>query len=422
MPVYAQKQILRPPSTSTPELQLEDAENVRNRYPQTNKENRINWALACGSAAKFLLEADDTKERNIKNGYIPDRSHKDLEIYLFGDENLKGKAKNPLDIFGVNFFGPLQTVDYSMKEEPEFSFFVEALKGYYFGFVSPKENDIVQLKLDNKKFYSLSPEFIIASKLFSTKGIREGVDDKDSLNLLRKFDTDNKYLTDLIKTTKYNFIGEDEVNNLEELLKSGDFFKIVTNNIKAQYSKSGLDIEEMPYNCLVSLLDYLPEYFIVSRQSNKKLNEHLNWFIENLYLKYCSEPKTAKTNTMYLIQNFNPDYIDKIIHNMNRGDKDEENLRLLKLITAVIRFKPGNVSEVNKILTRLSDIINMQEIPPEESSNIFFSIAESMIYTPFINVKQAKYSAELDKIILSKNTNEEFYNFIDKLKSDRWIK
>ena len=160
--MYAQKQILRPPSTSTPELQLEDAENVRNRYPQTNKENRINWALACGSAAKFLLEADDTKERNIKNGYIPDRSHKDLEIYLFGDENLKGKAKNPLDIFGVNFFGPLQTVDYSMKEEPEFSFFVEALKGYYFGFVSPKENDIVIEEKGVKLF--MNPESIAFMK------------------------------------------------------------------------------------------------------------------------------------------------------------------------------------------------------------------------------------------------------------------
>lgn len=368
-------------------LELKDVLNIRNRYPQTKRNGQVNWAVAGGGAAKFLLDADKVKQRKIKNPNIKDgRKHKDLEVYLFGEENLKGKSKNPLDIFGVNFFGPLIHLDYSDNESwLGRGFFIEALKGFYYGFPLPTEQDAVKTRVNNKGIYTLSPEFIIASKLFGVKGLREGIDDVDSLNLLKKFYVDKEKLEQLAKLSKFSFIGKDEISNLEELVESKDYYEVVADRIKQKYSESGLDLEDMSYDCLASLLEHSPESF-KSFQTEEKLYSELRHFAEE-FRDRSSNKSEKEMSIIYLLKPFNPNFLHTINSPFTKGYKEDIYIKLLQCINSAIAKKIGYVSELSKVLSQFDDITM-------EDNLKILDTAHEIIGSDYINIHLSKYQGE----------------------------
>lgn len=384
-------------------LVLEDIDNIRKRYPQRNRgSDKINWVVACGGATKFLLDAYKVEGREIRDSTINDeRNHKDLEIYLFGKENLRGKSRNPLDIFGLDFWGPLKRINYNKKDVPYYGFYVEVMNRYYFGFLLPQEKDVVEAKVDGRRIHTLSPEFIIASKLFSTRGIREGIDDEDALKLLQKFHLDNKYLLKLVKSSKFNFLGKDEVDNLEGLLESGDFFNIITNKIRERYSNSGLEIEEMPYNCLVNLLNHNPEYF------KKEINEnHLDWFSDVLYINDESNQDDKirkKMNVNYLLRSLNPELIEKAINLYDCRRREKYPIKwLMSIVHRIKDFNYGYSSELNQTIQNLKVVCKKIGIPEGFYTTMYINMmTENIVLSAYHNVQLAKYSTRLEKMMRS---------------------
>lgn len=383
-----------------PGLVIDDLANIRKRYSQTDKKTgKANWAVACGGAAKFLLDANSVRGREFKNPEVTDkRRHKDLEIYLFNDNVLK-TSKNPLDLYYVEFWGPLKEVDYSQETIPA-GFYVETLRGYYFGFQLPTEKDVVQLSIGNKVPYNgLSPEFVIASKLFHTRPTREE-DEEDSLNLLEKFCIDNQRLSELIKSTKFrDVVREDEIRHLDEFLLSGDYHEKLSERIRELYSESGLDVENMDFNCLVTLLDYKPESF---RDINE---EQIDYFIRNSHSSSKDQAET-RLNLRYLLQNFSPRRVQNNLENMNHG--------IVKHLLS--RSAVGLSSELNQVLTKFRDTATRIGISENEIGYGTQMIAENILgrehLNQWVNVQLARYAVELDKINHSKNMKKEFDKFV----------
>lgn len=259
MMAMAFRQILEPPRTS--ELCLEDVLNLRKRYPQRKRGKTLNWAVACGSAVKFLLDADRVQGSIASDrSVVDDRVHKDLEIVLFTEDALKHRDKNPHDLFGVDFWGPLQDVDYDQPSKNH-GIYIEALRDHYFGFQpTPTTKDTLDVYLGGNRFTVLSPEFLIASKLFSTIGIREGRDDVDVMKLLQKFKIKQDYLADLLSQTKFKeIVTREDLSNLEQEIKSGKLVEKIFDKVTKKYASSvPEDLESMPYNNWVSLLNFLP--------------------------------------------------------------------------------------------------------------------------------------------------------------------
>ncbi len=390
-------------------LGLKDFENVRHRYPQ-KPYGELGWVVACGAASKFMLDADEIKERETRNHEIRDaRKHKDLEIYLFGEEGLKGSSRYPLEIFGVDFWGPLHELDYSEAHAPNHWFYVEALKEYYYGFRLPSSDDIVTLKMDNKRILSLSPEFIVASKLFHTRGVRKGVDDTDALNLMKKFHLDREYLLQLVADSKFAFVGSDVIANLERLLESGELFSTLSKMIRKRYSKSRLDIGKMGYNSLASLLDYSPKSLGV--------DELKEMYITGVIAKPPLQEDVAQQTELALTY---------ALQHLPAPAYSDEAYMLAKGVVYRSLSDPhgtiGVTSEMNRVLTKLDKTMGNLGLPQELRDDISLKIAKSIIGSLYANVKLARYSTEIEKMSQANNLDKEFSSFIKNLMNTGWIK
>ena len=386
-----------------PELNYEDFENIKKRYFQTSKDSKrkiINYIFAGGGCVKLLLDADKVSEVAIKKSSILDqRKHKDLEIYAFNDI-FGNKNPNPHDICGINFYGPPFKLNYEDSLVQKCGIYLEILRGYYFDFLTPKQEDVRKVLKERKIYFTTSPEFLIASKIMSSNGLREDIDNKDAENLVTKFKINERYLRSIAKSTDFNqVLKEEDISDLEKRLKDKTFFRDIENRIKERYHETIPLIEQIPYSELISLLKFTPEELKLSEEEDCFLKEIIGKELKitkNGMEVYCftESERHAIYNlcSIYILQYapFNDSttkFISTSLPEILLGDEH----RAISLCVGI-----------NKVLSLLKNIHKPEE-EPELYSGLTNSIIADISTTPYMHVKIARYKKILTETLKTGN-------------------
>ncbi len=361
-----------------PTLRYDDFENIKRRYPQRGSDGTINYAFAGGGAAMLLLDADQVGGRNFKGISIDDgRNHKDLDIAAFNSVFGSRKNKNRHDVYGVNFGGPLLNLDYEEGEIPRHGIYVEVLRGTYFGFKVPTADDTVIAIKDNKKYITLSPEFVAASKVMGAQGFREGIDDVDARALLQKFDINKDYLVQLARQSEFSsIVPEVELPILENLILSGDFYQRTKNRIIERYQQEIPFASQIPYCELVNLLKFISGENVI----NDKQREFMN-------LSTSDDP-VDKLCTVLLLKyhsHYDPESLGHALHTVSK---------LCRESRTSTHWAVAFTTELNKLVAQVEQVYKHRKF----QSDIATQILDGLLDTPFLHVKISQYQQELEKI------------------------
>jgi len=205
-------------------LSLDDVDNLKKRFPMATPE-AINWVVAGGGAVKFLLTANFVHRHGNNLPFVESlRDHKDLDIYVFQSENSCWKIRYPLEIIGTFWGNTYKQFNYNERDIDFSQFFIELLTAYYYGFPIPElQQDTTSLLIDDNHLFTLTPEYLIASRLFNARGIRKGIDDVDVKALIGKFHIDVSRIHQIVKKGSFPFFTEEMIR---EILQSGNFTSI----------------------------------------------------------------------------------------------------------------------------------------------------------------------------------------------------
>ncbi len=406
------------------DLCLDDVLNVRKRYGSQSEGDRIKWAVLGGGAVKFLLDADHVEGRETQNQHIHDgRQHKDLDLYLFGDENLKGLAYLPLEVFAVDNLGPLRRLNYHRVKVPKNSFFVETARGYNFGFQTPSQEDIVAVDIESERIYTVSPEFAIASRLFDTSGLRhtdEGrIDEEDAEKLYDKFRIQSREVRRLQMATPFSFLPEEFVYALPSHLRERTFEPTVAAAIKTKYRNSGLDLEQMTYNELVSLLNYSPMGF-----QNDINQDHFRVIVERMQ----DGPSNQKPGTLlavrYLLGSLSQDLVEGAIHEyFHSGVPNPTNFRKIMIMMNAVRVCSNPLSVGSRAAQVMRKYKHQGEIVGYDGFNpLVVDVGRGLLTAPFYNVRLALFEERLKESQRVPDPVTGFSLQIGKLYSEGWMK
>ena len=362
-----------------PTLRYDDFENIKRRYPQRGSEGTINYAFAGGGAAMLLLDADHVEDRNFKDISVGDgRNHKDLDIAAFNSVFGIRKNKNRHDVYGINFGGPLLDLDYGESEIPCHGIYVEVLRGTYFGFKVPTTDDTVIAIKDNKKYITLSPEFVAASKTMGAQGFREGIDDVDAHALLARFNIDKKYFAQLALQSEFRPILEDQNgDNLESNIFSGEYYQLVKKKIIERYKPEIPFVEQIPYDGLVTLLKFEPGDIVTNDEQRRFISESV-----------ASDPLYRLCMTQLL--KYNSIYEKKSLEKAVEMVDGQLIVRNRAATHRVIAF----TTELNKLISTVEQVYKNKKF----QSDIATQILNGLFDTNFLHVKISQYQKELEKI------------------------
>lgn len=258
---------LTPPKL--PELKYSHIRRITKMVPQV-EQGDINYIIAGGGSVMLLLEAAEVENYELtKQRSKHKRRHKDLELYMFkpvfGD--------NPHDLLALDE-GKLHYLDYTEEPPIGVDLMVEVLNRSYFDFLTPGIDDTTEiLTSSGKTFETLRPEFVIASKLFSANGLRQGIDDLDSLALMRRFRLDGDYMDSLIRESEFGKVFEYD-EDLVDLVETGKFKNMVSEKIDRIYEGQVPEIRNLTYNEKVSVLRYTPEELSLTDEEKKLISSH----------------------------------------------------------------------------------------------------------------------------------------------------
>ena len=237
----------------------DDFENLSRRYPQIVS-GKIRWAVGGGAGVSILLDAQEVEKRKFRNDDIHDRrAHKDIEMVLF-EPILGEKNPNRHDVFGIDNDSDLQSVDYGDHSAPEYGIWVEALRGYYMGFTPPTKCDVTMAILNENRYVTLSPEYLIASKLFSANGQRD-IDTSDALLLMERLEVRKDTIRRILNESLFKaYVPKDGLEELEKGLENGSLFKSIRQRVQEKYSASVLlPLENIDYSSLITMIRWKPE-------------------------------------------------------------------------------------------------------------------------------------------------------------------
>ncbi|MFC1697784.1 hypothetical protein ACFL1H_05600 [Nanoarchaeota archaeon] len=374
-----QKQVtIQTTSDGTPILNDEDIDNVKKRYPQNSHEN-INYAFACGTASYILLQANKVEGYKLKDiNPIEDRNHKDIELFAFNNY-FKYLNPNPLDVCGYTYYGPIKQCNYNILDYYKYGIFVEMLNNFYFDYVVPTKDDITVATIKRKKFNVIKPEFLIASKIFNSDGIREGTDDFDTKALLKKFDINYKYLREIIKKSDFNKIWPFQIINLDDEMDN-DLFPTIKNKIIDLYKDVCPFIKKLDYNHLTTLLKFEPE--------------SLKLFYKNKQHKYRYMKKfdNPKQNNLYNLSSF---YLKD---HMLKNDRVEAlyDGRIKELASSTNDNGLRAVIAIRQIMD-----LYKRYLPPDAPNSLMIDraldVGKQVFGHPFLNVKTAQLKHELER-------------------------
>ncbi len=195
-------------------LDFEDVQNVARRLlPWPSSDGLPGWVIAGGGAVKFLLASTHTSGYTLDQpGFISSgRTHKDLDLVVFKPELCRKPLSLRHEIFQTICGGPFRRCAYH-RAEPDYSgFFVEVLHHWYFGFPPPLQGDVALTTTEDGPLWTLSPEYIVASRLFDVRGIRHGEDDEDVRRLRAKYRLDYETIFSIVQRGSFAFLEKSAV-------------------------------------------------------------------------------------------------------------------------------------------------------------------------------------------------------------------
>lgn len=260
---------LLPPETPT--LRYTHIEEVVKLFPQ--QENGVlNYVVAAGGAVMLLCEAHEVNGYKVIDKTANNRRlHKDLELYAFNSV-FGALNPNPHDLVKLFSDNTLHKMSYKEEEgevkfgAKDFTLIIEILRGSYYDSPIPKEEDTVLITTEmGNHFFTLRPEFLIATKLFSANGLRKGLDDQDALALLKRFKLDEAYLFELIRNSELcSVYTPTTVKKLIEAVENGTFYEDVSNEIDRLYGEKVPEIKSLQYHEKVSILRFDPNDLALS--------------------------------------------------------------------------------------------------------------------------------------------------------------
>ena len=143
------------------------------------------------------------------------------EVIVLDDCSLGKRLSGPMQLFGsIDYTRQTKPIDVHADLVPLYGFYLEVLRGYNFGSLLPGVEDTVVADAHDMRTHVLRPEFIIATKLFKMRSIRD-VDLEDVARLSQKFKLDFDYLHSLVSQTPFQFLSKQEVQQcLEEITET----------------------------------------------------------------------------------------------------------------------------------------------------------------------------------------------------------
>lgn len=243
------------------ELCYDDIANVAQHFPMQAPDGSVCWAVAGGGAVKFLLEANAVANYQILVGRgFPQRHHKDLDIAVFQPAYCQRRLKRPLEIFWTAYWGPLQRYNYSVRKPFMTGFCVEMLTGYYYSFPPPLPTEIVYVETPEGSLWTLTPEYIIASRLFHTREIRDEIDDRDVRSLRTRFALDTNKIAAVVGRSACAFIPPMTIEQAVMRDEYRGVERAITEEIMQQFSHlatsklfNGGDIPPLIHRSLIGL-------------------------------------------------------------------------------------------------------------------------------------------------------------------------
>lgn len=260
------------------------------QYPQKS-ENLINWVFTGGVSVNLFLYYEIKNYEKFSNISF-NRYNLDIDIYNFKKNKLHD-SNNFLNLFQINKEMNVSKIINEKNYNKDY-YYIDSLYNYHFDFILPERNDIVEISFENKKIYSLSPEFIVIFKCFGYRGFRKK-DYRDSIRILISLKLNEEYLWKLFKKTNFfnyipSFISQD---NLIYYIKTKEIFLYLNNNMKQLFYRNYNVIgeRELDYSNMVKLVyknfHYLNKYqkdlIYQIKESNLKIN-HLKSGIATLLL------------------------------------------------------------------------------------------------------------------------------------------
>ncbi len=225
-------------------------------YPQKGQEG-INYAFVGGQAVHILLSADTVADRKIKNKDVVDsRKHKDFDIY---DNRNFFKTSYGQELWEV-LDQSHQLYPVELERPFRESYYFEIIKGdSVFGCPAPREEDITYCFVNGVKFYTATPEYLIAAKIATPFGSPRNEDVQDIRNLSQKFTVQSAELTRIIQSSMLNsFFPYDLINDVENqstLQKVEDYAKRM---MREKYKSLPISLEKVSYSGLATLTQFEP--------------------------------------------------------------------------------------------------------------------------------------------------------------------
>ncbi len=242
-------------------LGFEDIENLSKYFPPTTPSGQVCWAVSGGGAVKFLIEANEVVGR--KTVGWPNkhsRDHKDLDVAVFFPDHSRLKLERPHEIYRVCFWEKPVRCDYR-TEAVQTGFYIELLTDYNFGFPPPTAAEIVLAHGDDGDVYCLSPEYIVASRLFHPRTPRPDIDDQDVANLKARFELDLDLVVAAVARSHYSFLSRDRVNELA----LGNRYQEITQDIDDELKRRFISL---PESCLNGGLPYIRRSLLCFKQGD----------------------------------------------------------------------------------------------------------------------------------------------------------
>ncbi len=211
-----------------------------------------NWVLGGGVAVGTLIQAETVKGRSFLCPPMPDREHKDLDVYVFSSTATQLRLEHPHEIYcAQNFRRPVRCA-YHARDDRPLGFYFELLRGYYFGFPPPTRQDVMQVELGGKRLWTLSPEYIIASRCFSHAPLRPETDDRDVADLRRRFSINDVSLAAIVKRSPMRFLTGKAIRHLSrDPLVEGDMIEMIFPELERRHGRL---VRNLPSSTWRSLL------------------------------------------------------------------------------------------------------------------------------------------------------------------------
>ncbi len=199
-----------------------DINDLNSIFPMGVK--KPNWALTGGGAVHYLLKSKNIAHKTYPRHVYTEREHKDMDVVVFAPNKTKLILEHPHEIYWKYSADEIERCNYSLPYDRRFSVFcIEFLTHCHFGFPPPYISETVFCQDDKTKVWCVSPEYIVASKLFHYLPPREGIDDVDCYRLNAKFKFNPKTLEKIVKRSPMRFLNQEQI---AQLAKNCDSVKI----------------------------------------------------------------------------------------------------------------------------------------------------------------------------------------------------